>query len=318
MEGALLIAIPPLLGFLMDLLIGDPERPPHPIRLFGLAIEKVESLLNRGSMRFAKGFLVGLFFPLGCFLFFFKLMELLEPSPWVHAGVASVFVFYGVSQRGLLQEGREVFRVLENEGLERGREQVGRIVGRDTQELSEKGVKLAVLESMAENLSDGVVAPLFFYAIGGVPGIMTYKMVNTLDSMLSYRSERFQRFGWASAKLDDLLNYIPARLTAFLMVLLSLSGKGLRSMIRYGRAHKSPNAGYPEAALAGILDCRFGGPHVYKGEWVEKPYIGSTDRAVAFADFRTAARLNMGVGLLVCISLALILPLFQMNMTLYG
>ena len=179
--------------------------------------------------------------------------------------------------------------------LEEGRKQVARIVGRDTSELSAQEVRTAALETLAENLSDGVIAPLFWYMLLGVPGMLAYKMVNTLDSMIGYRNERYRDFGCFAARLDDVANYIPARLTAFLMILAFPRG-GFWNLLRfvgmYGNQHASPNSGYPEAALAGILNCRFGGPHHYFGEEVWKPYIGSNDRLLTTEDMKMAVSVN--------------------------
>ena len=226
--------------------------------------------------------------------------------PFAYYCVASVFVFYGLANHSLIQEGGEVIRTLEEQGLDAGRKRLSWIVGRDTSQLSPKKIYTAVLETMAENLSDGVVAPLFFYALGGFPAMMTYKMVNTLDSMIGYKDARYKDFGCCSAHLDDILNYIPARLTAFL---IALSGyrKGIFSFIRkYARQHASPNSGYPESAMAGILDCRFGGPNIYHGILVEKPYIGTNDRELLIRDYKRAARINQTVCLstviLICLA----------------
>ena len=141
-------------------------------------------------------------------------------------------------------------------------------------------MRTAALETLAENLSDGVIAPLFWYLLLGVPGMLAYKMVNTLDSMIGYRNERYLQFGCVAAHIDDMANYIPARLTAFLMVLCAGRPGLLRFVGKYGNRHASPNSGYPESALAGILNCRFGGPHVYFGEIVYKPFIGDKDRFI--------------------------------------
>ena len=138
-----------------------------------------------------------------------------------------------------------------------------------------------------------MIAPLFFYALGGVPALFAYKMASTLDSMIAYKNERFKAYGWFAARLDDLLNLIPARLTALLMVLVSFSWSGFIHILRYGHQHASPNAGYPEAALAGILKCRFGGPNVYHGKLVEKPYIGHHLKTISARDFWFAAYVNM-------------------------
>jgi len=176
--------------------------------------------------------------------------------------------------------------------LDEGRKQVARIVGRDTSALSAQEVRTAALETLAENLSDGVIAPLFWYAVLGVPGMMAYKMVNTLDSMIGYRNERYRQFGCIAARIDDVANYIPARLTALLMILVSGRFSLFRFVGKYGSRHASPNSGYPEAALAGILNCRFGGPHYYFGEEVWKPFIGNNERALTTEDMKKAVCVN--------------------------
>ena len=153
-------------------------------------------------------------------------------------------------------------------------------------------MRTAALETLAENLSDGVVAPLFWLAVGGVPAMMAYKMVNTLDSMIGYRTERYKDFGCWAARIDDIANFIPARLTALLMVLAAGKPQLVGFVWRNGRKHASPNSGYPEAALAGVLDCRFGGPHYYFGELFDKPYIGENARELTTADMQKAVRIN--------------------------
>ena len=201
---------------------------------------------------------------------------------------------------------RDVFLALDR-SLDDGRRQVARIVGRDTAQLSAQEVRTAALETLAENLSDGVIAPLFWYALAGVPGMLTYKMINTLDSMIGYRTERYKDFGCWAARIDDVANFIPARLTALLMIIsyqmMRLYGyktstdrhqvspyKLITFVHSYGRKHASPNSGYPEAALAGILDCQFGGTHDYFGEAVVKPYIGNNPRPLTNADLHTSLR----------------------------
>ena len=228
-------------------------------------------------------------------------------SPWCYVGVATIFVFYGLANRSLIREGGEVIRTLKEQGLEAGRKRLSWIVGRDTSGLTPQEIYTAVLETMAENLSDGVVAPLFYYAIGGFPAMMAYKMVNTLDSMIGYKDPRYKDFGCCAARLDDVLNYIPARLTALLMALVGYRKGVFRFILRYGYCHASPNSGFPESAMAGILNCRFGGAHVYHGLLVEKPYIGDNDRELEEKDFRKAARINQCVTL----SMVVLVGLFQ-------
>ena len=211
----------------------------------------------------------------------------------VYLGIAFdvIVVFYCLAGTTLIREVRAVFVALDR-SLEEGRRQVARIVGRDTSELSAQEVRTAALETLAENLSDGVTAPLFWLAIAGAPGMLAYKMVNTLDSMIGYRTERYKDFGCWAAHIDDVANYIPARLTALLMVAASGRWRLLSFVNKYGRNHASPNSGYPEAALAGILGCRFGGPHYYFGELFDKPYIGEQDRPLTTADMQKAVRIN--------------------------
>lgn len=294
-----LILLPLLAGYILDLVFGDPRHLPHPVVGFGIMISWAERHWNRGSHRRRKGCIVTIAWPLSVALAGWGLVVVTRAAgDWCYLAVATLFVFYGLANHSLIQEGREVIRALETQGLEAGRKRLSWIVGRDTSELSPKEIYTAVLETMAENLSDGVVAPLFYYALGGFPAMMTYKMVNTLDSMIGYRDERYREFGCCAARLDDVLNYIPARLTALFMAIVAWR-PGIFGFIRkYGRQHASPNSGYPESAMAGILNCRFGGAHVYHGLLVEKPYIGHNDRELQYPDFRKAARVNQGVTLL--------------------
>jgi adenosylcobinamide-phosphate synthase len=281
MESLAVFALPLVLGYVLDLLVGDPDNWPHPVRVFGSSIAWGERLLNRGGLRFWKGAALASTLCALTYLFFFGLDRLLcAIHPGLVVGFNSLWVWYGLANHSLIKEGNDVFRVLDQEGVEAGRRQLGRIVGRDTSRLNPQQIRIAVLETMSENLSDGVIAPLFFYGLAGVPGMMTYKMINTLDSMIGYRSDRYEQFGKVAARLDDIANVIPARLTALLMILVTGSSRGWQFALRYGNRHKSPNAGYPEATLAGILNCRFGGPNVYHGVLVEKPYIGEQDRPI--------------------------------------
>jgi adenosylcobinamide-phosphate synthase len=281
-----------LIGFVLDCLLGDPLWLPHPIRLFGNGIAFFTEKLNRRENRRWKGAAMAF----GLIAFTYISLEiaflLLRKYEWVYLAMVGIGVFYGLANRSLIYESYKVMMALKNNGMEAGREQLSYIVGRDTRTLNEQQIRTAVLETLAENLSDGVIAPLFFYALGGVPAMLAYKMANTLDSMIGYKSERYREFGWFAARFDDVINFIPARMTALLMVVLSFSWRGLAYIFRYGHQHSSPNAGYPEAALAGILNCRFGGPNVYHGQLVEKPYIGTNSRILTDSDFRKTCFLN--------------------------
>ena len=281
-----------LIGWLLDLVFGDPQRLPHPVVWFGKMISAAEHALNKGGHRLMKGAVTAI-----------GLILLVYGAGWVirhllhGVGIYAVMVFdvivifYCLAGTTLIREVREVFLALDR-SLEEGRTQVARIVGRDTTQLSAQEVRQAALETLAENLSDGVIAPLFFLALLGTPGMLAYKMVNTLDSMIGYRTQRYKDYGCWAAHIDDIANYIPARLTALLMVMVSGRWSLVRFVWRYGNHHASPNSGYPEAALAGILDCRFGGPHYYFGELFDKPFIGENDRSLTTADMRTAIRVN--------------------------
>ena len=220
---------------------------------------------------------------------------------WLVLAFDVIAVFYCLAGTTLIKEVRAVFVALDR-SLEEGRAQVARIVGRDTSELSAQEVRKAALETLAENLSDGVIAPLFWLMLLGTPGMLAYKMVNTLDSMIGYHTERYLHFGCWAARIDDVANYIPARLTAALMVIFTSSPFHHLAFIRkYGRNHASPNSGYPEAALASILDCQFGGPHKYFGEMFYKPFIGDRDRELSTADMKTAVRVNRTAEILMVI-----------------
>ncbi|MBE6271804.1 MAG: cobalamin biosynthesis protein CobD [Prevotella ruminicola] len=274
-----------LIGWLLDLIFGDPVRLPHPIVWFGRMIAFGEKHLNRGTHRQLKGALLAVSLIVGIFTIAWLIREQLDCQVPCSMLFDAVVVFYCLAGTTLIREVRQVFLALDR-SLDEGRAQVARIVGRDTSELSAQEVRTAALETLAENLSDGVIAPLFWLMLLGTPGMLAYKMVNTLDSMIGYRTARYLQFGCWAAHIDDIANYIPARLTALLM------GGKWRFVRKYGRCHASPNSGYPEAALASILNCRFGGPHKYFGEVFDKPYIGENDRELTTADMKTAVRVN--------------------------
>ena len=302
----MLIAL--LLGWLLDLLLGDPARLPHPVVLFGRMIALGERHLNHGAWRRLKGGLLAVGLVLLVFAAAWGLRHWLGS---VHValclGLDVLIIFFCLAGTTLIREVRAVFQALDR-SLDEGRRQVARIVGRDTAQLSAQEVRTAALETLAENLSDGVIAPLFWLAVGGPAAMLTYKMVNTQDSMIGYRTERYRRFGCWAARIDDIANYLPARLTALLM--LVVHGRGLvekgKFVLRNGRNHASPNSGYPEAALAAILDCRFGGPHYYFGQLFPKPYIGHNDRPLTTADMTTAVRVNRMAEVLAIAILTLI------------
>jgi adenosylcobinamide-phosphate synthase len=316
-----LIALLPLaLGWMLDLLLGDPARLPHPIVWFGKMISFGEHRLNKGNHRRLKGAAMSVALILGVFVATWLMrhgISLLQRNDTEIHGIFSVsiyvnpllmafdtmLVFYCLAGTTLIREVRQVFLALDR-SLDEGRRQVARIVGRDTSELTAQEVRTAALETLAENLSDGVVAPLFWYMLLGVPGMMAYKMVNTLDSMIGYKTERYKDFGCWAAHIDDVANYIPARLTALLMVIAAGRPRLTRFVWKNGRNHTSPNSGYPEAALAGILNCRFGGPHYYFGQLSPKPYIGTNNRPLDTNDMKKAVRINRMAEILMVLLVA--------------
>ena len=307
MKETLILILPLLLGWLVDLIFGDPSRLPHPIVWFGKMISWGEHRLNKGNYRMAKGAVMAIVMILMVFFVMWGLKRLV-PNMVLWLILDTIIIFYCLAGTTLIREVREVFLALDR-SLDEGRQQVARIVGRDTSQLTAQEVRTAALETLSENLSDGVIAPLFWFILLGTPGMLAYKMVNTLDSMIGYRTERYKNFGCWAARIDDVANYIPARLTALLMVIASGKLSLLKFVWKNGRRHASPNSGYPEAALAGILNCRFGGPHIYFGELFDKPYIGENDRPLTTADMHTAVRINRLAELLM-LGLALVLVIF--------
>ena len=305
------LILPLVAAWLSDLLLGDPRWLPHPVVGFGHMIARGERMLNRGSHRMAKGALMTILLDSIVFFSTFFLLRILHADALPHyvaCVVSGILIFYCLAGTTLIREVREVFRAVDR-SLDEGRRQVGRIVGRDTAQLSAQEVRTAALETLAENLSDGVVAPLFWLAVGGVPAMLTYKMINTQDSMIGYRNARYKDFGCWAARIDDVANYVPARLTAMLMVVLSGRWSLFSYVWKYGRCHASPNSGYPEAALSGILGCRFGGPHHYFGELVEKPYIGDRDRPLTSADMERSVRLSRSVEV---VTIATIISIYSL------
>lgn len=306
--------LPFLTGWFLDRLLGDPEGWTHPVIWFGKWIAAGERKLNNSANRFMKGTFLAILLTGGTFTGCYLLLLIARNiHPLLADVLITIGVFYCLAGKTLIKEVKNVFEAVER-NLEDGRKQVGRIVGRDTSELSEHEIKTAALETLSENLSDGVIAPMFWFALLGLPGMMTYKMVNTLDSMIGYRNERYKDFGCAAAKIDDMANYLPARITAYLMLAVSGNWNKRMFLAEFGNVHASPNAGYPEAALAAILDCRFGGPHAYFGEIVEKPYIGTNERLFTINDLHTAIRVNnkteVIMGMIICLIVALnLIPL---------
>lgn len=292
MDSIGFLILPLLTGWFADRAIGDPAYLSHPIVWFGKAIYSGEKILNKGTNRKLKGACFAILLIVAVFLVTLYIQTWLKGiSPYLVLPFNALVVFYCLAGKTLADEVRNVFWAVDR-SLGDGRKQVARIVGRDTSQLSEQQIRTAALETASENLSDGVIAPLFWFLLLGVPGMLAYKMINTLDSMIGYKNERYKNFGCWAAHIDDLANYIPARLTAFLMIVVSGRFRLWSFVKEYGANHASPNSGYPEAALAGILNCRFGGPNYYFGQKVDKPYIGLNDRPLTTSDMQIALKIN--------------------------
>lgn len=304
-----------LIGFLLDLILGDPEWMPHPVRLLGRATSAMERRLRKWFPKTEKGeraagLCLAILLPLLTLIVMVDFLWLCyNVTPWLYMGVQALLCWQCLAMRDLGTESDKVRKALKEGDLEKARRQVARIVGRDTEELSAGGVNRAAVETVAENFSDGVIAPLLCMLVGGAPLAMTYKAINTMDSMVGYKNEKYLNFGRAAAKLDDLANWIPSRLAAFLWMAAALltgnSAKGaFRIWRRDRRKHASPNAGQTEAACAGSLGVRLAGPISYFGETVEKEYIGDPDREIRPSDIRKANRM-MVAGSVICLLLGL-------------
>lgn len=282
-----------LVAWLLDVAFGDPGRLPHPVVYMGKWIAFGEKRLNRAGHRKLKGAMFAVLSIIAIGVLTWWVFYLLTAVPLINVALSAFILFFCLAGHTLRREVRMVFEALE-QGLDAGRRQVARIVGRDTAELSAQEVRTAALETLAENLSDGVIAPLFWFLVLGVPGAVAYKMINTFDSMVGYKTDRYREFGCWAAHIDDIANFIPARITAFLILIAGgISGRRVAFTFKYGPQHASPNSGWPEAALAAILDCRFGGSHNYFGKEFVKPHIGTNPRPLTLGDMKRSIRICM-------------------------
>lgn len=307
-----------LLGVFLDFLFGDPHWIYHPVRLIGSAISLFERGIRRTFPKTEWGERLGgavLILIIGCQTFLFPFFILRAAYGWHQTAgflLESFFCYQLTAAKSLKDESMKVFRALTKGSLKEARKAVSMIVGRDTAKLSETGVIKAAVETVAENTSDGVIAPLFYMALGGAPLMFLYKGINTMDSMVGYKNEKYLNFGRYPAKLDDLANYIPARISAWLMISACVFTKEDVSMaktiyMRDKRNHKSPNAAHTEAVTAGALHIQLAGNAWYFGKLYEKPAIGDNIRIPEPEDIKRADRLLYGSSLLAAAVFGMIL-----------
>lgn len=289
-------------GFVLDTLFGDPPWLPHPVVLMGKAISALEKRLRARLPQTPQGELLGgavvaFTLPVGTFLLTSLVcLGAAKLSPWLGLAVQMFWCGQALAAKGLAQESTNVYRALIKSDLPAARKAVSRIVGRDTQNLTLEGVTKAAVETVAENASDGVIAPLLYMLLGGAPLALTYKAINTMDSMLGYKNEKYLYFGRAAAKLDDVANYIPSRLAALLWIMAAAftrnDAKGAwRIWRRDRRNHASPNSAQTESACAGALGVQLAGPAYYFGEYYPKPTIGDPLRPIEPEDILRADRM---------------------------
>lgn len=300
--------LPILLGFILDLLLGDPQNWPHPVRWIGNAINKLQKIIRticktEKDLRWG-GFLLWLAIVGGTFVITWVALHLCYlGASWLGFIVETLLAYTILATKCLKDAAMGVYQVLMTGSLADARQQLSYIVGRDTSALDEQQITRAVVETVAENSVDGIIAPLFYLFIGGVPLAMAYKAVNTLDSMVGYQTPKYKAIGYCSAKLDDVFNFLPARLSWLLFAVaascLKLNAKAaLLIGWRDRYQHKSPNCAWSEATVAGALGVRLGGPNNYFGERVEKPWLGDEVRAIEQQDIKTTITLMYVTALL--------------------
>jgi adenosylcobinamide-phosphate synthase len=304
-----------VLACVLDVIVGDPRGLPHPVRLMGRAVTWYEKTI-RGGIRRPEGLrIVGIALALGLPVISYTAGWLaIEWAEMLHASLGKTLVvflaFTTLSARDLVDHSLAVSRALEGDSLVEARAAVSRIVGRDTDRLSEPEVVRATVETIAESTSDGIIAPLFYLTLGGPPLALAYKAINTLDSMVGYRDAMYRDFGWASARLDDAANWVPARITGVLLVLAAgirtcTMGQAWRIFRRDGKKHPSPNSGRPEAAMAGALGVQLGGTNFYGGQPSERPRLGDGLVLLRPAHIATALHLMAVASLMAIILTAL-------------
>lgn len=298
-----------LAALLIDTLIGDPRTRLHPVALIGRLIGFLDRLFYTSRTRPIRQMMAGLVVVLLVLLVVFNVLYLLYwaldalGNPYVTTGTEALLLSFTICPRSLASAAEEIYTFLIHHHLGAAREKVGWIVGRDTDQLDEGEIVRATVETVAENTTDGIISPLFFYAIGGLPLAVLYRAVNTMDSMLGYKNEKYLYFGRPAARLDDICNFIPARITGLLFVTAAFFlrldyGNAWRMMRRDAAKHPSPNGGYAEASVAGALDIRLGGYNSYFGKMTFRAYMGDARQALRARHIRGAVHLMYAVTLI--------------------
>ncbi len=303
----MMVALKLFLAYIIDRVVGDPRWLPHPVVLMGKVISFLEKGIRSVCKKESSLKVAGILFPLllvgGSFALVWGLLKGLSLiHPLLAFGVEIWLISTTIAVKGLESAGKEIYGLLKKGNLQEARKALAMVVGRDTEKLDEKEVSRGAVETVAENIVDAIISPLFYAAIGGAPLAMAYRAANTLDSMVGYKNEKYLQLGWASARFDDIANFIPARLTAILLVgvswVLKLNGKGaIQGILRDARKHPSPNSGFTEAGVAGALGIQLGGLNFYQGIPSQRATMGIPTRPLRSADILTTNKIMNGVTL---------------------
>lgn len=313
-----------LFGYILDMLIGEPNNPFHPVRFFAVIAKWFELITRRiwkNHLKFA-GFVTWIMMVSLIYGIMYLFLEVfLRQSLILYLCISSVFFYFCISTKGLADIGKKIEKSL-LKGVETGRKELSNYVGRDVSHYEENDIRRAALETMSENVGDGIISPLFYFLLLGIPGMMAFKVINTMDSMFGYKNEKYFQFGYFPAKLDDFFNYIPSRIGAMLMIIAtSISGLSVKNAIdvylQDRKKHLSPNSGQYEAVAAGALGVMFGGGNYYFGKYIEKPTIGKSINPINSFSILRCKRLVWGTSLLGLVLVLLIL-FFWKGGELYG
>lgn len=327
------LALQIAIAFILDILIGDPKWLPHPIRIIGKAIEFLEKILRKAFVpgrlacvlhadRLAGVILAGIIV-FGTYLITYEIVNIFSYMGKIwEVAISTIIIFFSLSIRDLLKEAKGVLKELKSGNIIKARKNLSKIVGRDTHDLNEQQITRACIETTSENAVDGIIAPLLCAFIGGPTLAMAYKAINTLDSMVGYKNKRYTDFGWASAKLDDIVNYVPARIAAIMLPMsIYLCGadyvNSIKTIKRDGGKHSSPNSGIPEAAIAGALKIRLGGPSTYEGVISNKPFIGESENEIVLDNINQTTKIVF-VAAILSVTLGIALFLIVSYLSFFG